>query len=305
LQLIDLKKLHISSEKSKGVNTYVIKEIADYLKTTGMIIPHNHPFVGEDCNTTNAGIHADGLMKDPEIYQIFDMSLVGRILKMNVTDKSGAAGITEWINENIHFDYPNYKVNKDHPGVKMINDLVAKEYEEGRVTSMSEEEMDNLSRLYLPEAFISDFERMQENASKYAKNLLEDFVSKNINGRDEIEWTRSMIDFVDKTKLIQATYVTDINGKLTHLIPDSEKAYLYKNVKIGGDLSDRDWYRFVVKDGKTYSTEIFRSNMTNIPCVTVATPIKDKSGEIIGVYEIDLDFKHLAKVVESDLQKSK
>jgi hypothetical protein len=270
-----------------------------------MVIPHNYPFVGEDSNTTNAGVHADGLRKDPEIYQIFNMSLVGRVLRINITDKSGAAGITEWINENIHFDVPSYKVNKDHPGVKMINDLVANEYEEGRVTSMSEEEMDNLSRLYIPEAFISYHEKIQDNAYKYAKHLLEAHASEYINGHDENEWEENIEKFVDKTNLIQAAYVTDFNGKLIHFIADKKSAFLYTQVEVGkDDLSDRNWYKLVKNNKETIATDIFRSNMTKIPCVTVATPIKNKSGEIIGVYEIDINFEHLTKVVEGDLQKN-
>ncbi|MCH8949342.1 MAG: histone-lysine N-methyltransferase, partial [Chloroflexi bacterium] len=51
------------------VNYPVITEIAEYFREEiGYQIPHPYPFVGRDFNTTRAGIHADGLLKSPEIY---------------------------------------------------------------------------------------------------------------------------------------------------------------------------------------------------------------------------------------------
>ena len=56
-----------------GMDTTVITEIADYIvNETGYDLPPMTPFVGKSFNMTRAGIHADGLMKDEEIYNIFD-----------------------------------------------------------------------------------------------------------------------------------------------------------------------------------------------------------------------------------------
>ena len=56
-----------------GMDTTVITEIADYFKNEiGYNIPPMTPFVGSAFNVTSAGVHADGLMKDEEIYTIFD-----------------------------------------------------------------------------------------------------------------------------------------------------------------------------------------------------------------------------------------
>ena len=41
-------------------------------------LPSNYPFVGRDFNVTRAGIHADGLLKDEEIYNIFDTTKLPR-----------------------------------------------------------------------------------------------------------------------------------------------------------------------------------------------------------------------------------
>ena len=56
-----------------GIDTTVITEIAEYFrKEIGADVPANYPFVGSEFNTTRAGIHADGILKNEEIYNIFD-----------------------------------------------------------------------------------------------------------------------------------------------------------------------------------------------------------------------------------------
>ena len=56
-----------------GMDPTVITEIADYFqKDIGYEIPVMTPFVGRNFNMTRAGIHADGLLKDEEIYNIFN-----------------------------------------------------------------------------------------------------------------------------------------------------------------------------------------------------------------------------------------
>lgn len=41
-------------------------------KKLGYKQPPQTPFVGSNFNVTRAGIHADGLLKNEEIYNIFD-----------------------------------------------------------------------------------------------------------------------------------------------------------------------------------------------------------------------------------------
>jgi isopropylmalate/homocitrate/citramalate synthase len=56
-----------------GMDFTAINEIAEYFeKEIGYVIPPRTPFVGKSFNSTRAGIHADGMLKDEEIYNIFD-----------------------------------------------------------------------------------------------------------------------------------------------------------------------------------------------------------------------------------------
>ena len=84
-----------------GMNPTVVTEIAEYLeKETGYETPPMTPFVGRNFNLTRAGIHADGIMKDPEIYNIFDTELIlNRPPIVAISNTSGLAGIAVWINQ--------------------------------------------------------------------------------------------------------------------------------------------------------------------------------------------------------------
>ena len=60
-----------------GMHPEVITEIAEYYeKELHYNVPPMTPFVGENFNVTRAGIHADGMMKDAEIYNIFDTEAI-------------------------------------------------------------------------------------------------------------------------------------------------------------------------------------------------------------------------------------
>jgi len=128
------------------VNYAAITEIADYhTAKLGYKIPHNFPLVGRDFNVTSAGIHADGLLKSEEIYSAFDtQKILNRAAKVVITDKSGAAGIKHWLEANYSINVP-----KDDPRLISIRKRVEAEYEAGRTTTISDEEM----RAWYAEAF--------------------------------------------------------------------------------------------------------------------------------------------------------
>ena len=82
-----------------GMDTTVITEMAEYYeKEIGYKLPSRTPFVGKNFNVTRAGIHADGLLKNEEIYNIFDTEkFLNRPVMVAVSNTSGLAGIAHWI----------------------------------------------------------------------------------------------------------------------------------------------------------------------------------------------------------------
>ena len=137
-----LEAMVIEAAQHRGhidkVNYPVISEIAEYFRDRiGFKIPTNFPLVGRDFNTTSAGIHADGLTKSEEIYSAFDThKVLNRPCGVRITDKSGAAGIKHWIDSHFRLD-----VAKDDSRLLKIRDRVDAEYEAGRTTTISDEEM--------------------------------------------------------------------------------------------------------------------------------------------------------------------
>ncbi|MBC8542901.1 2-isopropylmalate synthase [Bianquea renquensis] len=129
-----------------GMDTTVITEIAEYYeKELGYRIPPRTPFVGEDFNVTRAGVHADGLLKNEEIYNIFDTDLLlNRPPKVMVSNTSGASGIAHWLNSHFRLKGEN-AFDKQDPIVIELKGWVDKEYEEGRVTAISDGELEELS----------------------------------------------------------------------------------------------------------------------------------------------------------------
>ena len=126
-----------------GMDTRVISEIADYYeKEIGYHIPPSTPFVGGNFNVTRAGIHADGMMKNEEIYNIFDTEkFLGRPPLVAVSNTSGTAGIAYWI--NAWYKLPEERrVDKSSPLVIKVKEWVDKEYEDGRVTVLTDNELD-------------------------------------------------------------------------------------------------------------------------------------------------------------------
>jgi len=135
-----------------GMDTSVITEIASYFEQEiGYHIPANYPFIGRDFNVTRAGIHADGLLKDEEIYNIFDTSkILGRPPRVAVDKTSGTAGVSWWINTYFNIS-PAQRVDKRSEAVKKITDWVDTQYRQERTTSISDEEMLAQVRLYFPQ----------------------------------------------------------------------------------------------------------------------------------------------------------
>lgn len=137
-----------------GIDTTVITEIANFFRyEIGQEIPPNYPFVGRDFNVTRAGIHADGVIKNEEIYNIFDTAkLLDRPLGVNVTDKSGVAGVAFWVNTTLGLS-GDRRIDKRHPGIMKILEWVDAQYAEGRNTAISHEEMEAQAKIHLPEYF--------------------------------------------------------------------------------------------------------------------------------------------------------
>ena len=139
--------------ETPGVDTTAITRAAAYFRDKlGTPLPANYPFAGAGFNVTSAGIHADGLLKNEEIYNIFDTArILDRPLGITVNDRSGLAGVAYWIDTTLGLKGAA-QVRKDDPRVAAIHREVERQYAAGRTTGFSPDEMLALAKLHFGNA---------------------------------------------------------------------------------------------------------------------------------------------------------
>ena len=132
-----------------GMDTTAITDIAEYFeKELKYSIPPMTPFVGSAFNLTRAGVHADGMMKDAEIYNIFDTEkILKRPAEVSISNTSGLAGIAYWINKHFRLK-PHEQVTKQDWIVQQMKTEIDALYADGRTTVMGEEELEGLFAKY-------------------------------------------------------------------------------------------------------------------------------------------------------------
>ncbi|MFQ5951797.1 MAG: histone-lysine N-methyltransferase [Candidatus Omnitrophota bacterium] len=283
-----------------GVDTKVITEIGDYFKKViKEPVSKNYPYVGDEFNVTRAGIHADGGIKNERIYNIFDTrKLLDRPIGVSITDKSGVAGITYWINS--FFDLKGKDVvDKQHPGVKRIHQLVDAEYQNKRTTSISNQEMVTFTKKCLPNLFESELEDLKSKAKELAYEMVTKIVKDPaIVSMDPKKQEPVLHQVTDTHPFIKLIYVTDAKGnKITKNITQKHDTEAYqKDFDEFGNFSDREWFTCVMDQMDTCFTDLYTSKFTGLLCITVSAPILDDKESIIGVLGIDIKFEDLIKI---------
>ncbi|AKL98266.1 hypothetical protein [Endomicrobium proavitum] len=137
---------------NNGMDLTAITEIAEFFKKElHYEIPKNQPFVGANFAMTKAGIHADGLLKEQEIYNVFDtQAILNRPPEVEITDRAGLAGIAYWYNTQLtKLKDSKNKLDKNDEAIVKIKEAIDALFKEGRVAAMSHEEMFELAKKYL------------------------------------------------------------------------------------------------------------------------------------------------------------
>lgn len=293
---------YMSLTGDDSVDLKLVTEIAEYFRAVVKAdIPENYPFVGSEFNTTRAGIHADGMLKNPEIYNVFDTDrLLGRPVKVMVTDKSGLAGVARWINESV----PSVRsgaapeVSKRHPGVARICAWIAREYERGRTTAISSAELEALARRYLPSLFESDFEKAKLAAMRIARGLAEEVASApELADLDPVRMEGYLEELVKREASIQLLAITNTEGfRIATIYAQHGEKALFRNL-LNKDFRKHEWFVEVLRSGQPYFSDLFFSKYTKRLILTAALPIKAADGSIRAVVDIDLRFDELTKLL--------
>ncbi len=281
-----------------AADTAVINEIADYFATElDYRIPFNYPFVGRDFNATSAGVHVDGIAKNEEIYNIFDTSrILGRPVPIIITDKSGRAGVAYWINHNLKLAGTPNEVSKKHPAVGRIYDAIMQAYEQGRTTHFSYEEMEKLARRYMPELYVSEYDRMKQLAGELAASLIIKLAAQKDLLTLAEPASAQLTAFSELYPFIQYLYLTDAEGKLKcSRITDPAYNEKYGQLPLGYDFSQREWFSEPMKTGDLHIMDIYQSKFTDKLVTTVSCAVTDENDKIVGVLGCDIQLEQLLK----------
>ena len=281
-----------------AADTTVLSEVARFFeKELHYRIPHNYPFVGRDFNAPSAGVHADGLAKNEEIYNIFDTKhLLGRPVPIIITDKTGRAGVAYWINNNLNLP-EDKQVSKKHPAVGQIYDAIMAVYEEtGRTTSFSHDEMEALVQRFMPELFATEFDQMKQLAGDLAAHLIVR-LSRSPGLTDLSEQACARLDeFVHEYPFIQFCCLTDARGKMRcSAVTDPEYKEVYEALPVGYDFSQREWFKMPMKTGDLHIMDVYQSHFTGKLVITVSCAVTDEKDRIVGVVSGDIQLEQLLK----------
>jgi isopropylmalate/homocitrate/citramalate synthase len=297
-----IEYLGLTGEQS-DIDTTVITEIADYFREEIRAdIPSNYPFVGSDFNTTRAGIHADGVLKNQEIYNIFDTdALLKRPIKVTVTDKSGMAGIAHWLNEYAKEFMPanvSEPISKRHPGVRRIYEWVMEQYAQGRTTGISPDEMIAQAKHHVPRLFESDFQKVKRAAEIKGKTLAERICSApEILTLDPNTMEPFLRDVIRSEPSIQLLAITNLEGRqITQVHTQRGEKGLFRPL-LKENFNEHDWFREVIETGESYYSDLFFSRFTDVLIMTFAEPVRDRTGKVVAVLDVDFKFDELTKLI--------
>ena len=278
-----------------AADTTILAEVAEFFeKELNYRIPYNYPFVGRDFNATSAGVHADGLAKNEEIYNIFDTTrLLGRPVPIIVTDKTGRSGVAYWLNVNLRLP-PEKQVSKKHPAVGRIYDAIVALYESGRTTHLSHDEMEALAQKFMPELFVTEFDHMKHLADELAAHLII-----RLSRQPELLYfgqnACARLDaFTREFPFIQYLYLTDTEGKLKcSAITDPAYKERYEALPIGYDFSQREWFRQPMQSGDLHIMDVYQSQFTGKLVITVSCAVTNDKDDIVGVLGADIQLEQL------------
>ncbi|MGB9730160.1 MAG: homocitrate synthase/isopropylmalate synthase family protein, partial [Thermoprotei archaeon] len=150
-----LEAMLIAYKELLGANADIdltpINEAAQLFRKLGFNISDHYPLVGENAFRTMAGIHINGLLKNPEVYLPFDPEKVlGIKPKIAINPYSGRAGIIYWITNNLNIQYDHIKNDER---INMVYSEILQMFNDGRKHPLSDIEMNQLISSYMPELF--------------------------------------------------------------------------------------------------------------------------------------------------------
>jgi len=148
---LELMLLHYAALKGVRVNLKAVWRAVEVLERAGFKMPEFYPLVGSNAFKTKAGIHVDGLLKNPQVYLPFDpMEVLGVPYGVEITPYSGRAAVVYWLASR---GVPVDMLDKDSDGVALAYKMIQDMFKDGRRKPLTDEEMAEIVRRAMPEIY--------------------------------------------------------------------------------------------------------------------------------------------------------
>lgn len=144
---LEVVAIHYAGVKgSSEINLKAVSKVSRLLEEMGYRAPDHYPLLGKNAFITRAGIHIDGLVKNPEVYLPFNpMSVLGTPFSITITPYSGRSAVVLWIRNNLGYR----DIHKDDPRVIAIyNEILEYFKKTGKTAALEDHEMINFVRKY-------------------------------------------------------------------------------------------------------------------------------------------------------------
>jgi hypothetical protein len=172
------------------------------------------------------------------------------------------------------------------------------QYEQGRTTAISSEEMIAQAKHHVPRLFESDFAKVKKEADRKAELLAE-----LISGSPEIQSLAServetfLQSAIREESAIQLLTITDLHGhRISQMHTQRGEKGLFRSLQ-NEDFSEREWFREVLDTGEPYYSDLYFSRFTGVLIMTIAYPIRNTQGEVVAVIDMDFKFDELTKLI--------
>ena len=147
---LEVMAIHYAGLKGQSdINLKALPRIVDLFERMGHKLIEHYPIIGKNAFRTKAGIHADGLLKNPEVYLPFDpIKVLGIPYSVAITPYSGRSAILLWLRNYLGLNH----LNKDDQRINYIyNDIVELYNRSNRTEPLSDDEMFLIAKKYFPE----------------------------------------------------------------------------------------------------------------------------------------------------------
>lgn len=105
-------------------------------------------------------------------------------------------------------------------------------------------------------------------------------------------------DMLQDNGFVELAYVMDANGGQLAITINEDVAgtqEVPQPLRTGEGLTERPWFRGVMREGRTIITPVYESLLSGEQCFTVAAPVKEE-GQIIGVVGVDVNVDSWTKI---------